>query len=69
MMDEENAIVTFLESSPETWFSRKEIARKAVRRRVYEADPNWLNTPLDALLARKIVEQNASGCYKINRSI
>jgi len=51
MTEEENWILNFLQSSPQTFFARKEIAHKAVRRQVYEEDQNWANAPLASLLA------------------
>jgi len=65
MTEEENCILNFLQSSPQTFFARKEIARKAVRRQVYEEDQNWANAPLASLLAQRKVEQNDSGQYRI----
>ena len=68
MSDEETCILNFLQSSPETYFARKEIARKAAKRVVYEADQHWANVPLDALLAQGKIEQNTSGHYRITKA-
>jgi hypothetical protein len=65
MSDEELCILNFLQTSPETYFARKEIARKAAKRAVYEANQHWANIPLDALLAQGKIEQNNTGQYRI----
>ncbi len=67
MTEEEHAIVTFLGASPETFFARKEIARKAVKRRLYEENPHWLDGPLVSLVLQRLVEQNDAGLYRIKR--
>lgn len=67
MTDEEMNIVTFLQGSPESFFTRREIARKAVRRQVFEEKPHWVDSPLAALLARKVIEQNDHGHYRIGQ--
>ncbi len=65
MTSEEQSILDFLNSSPQSFFARKEIARKAVRRQVYEENQHWANNPLASLLAQGRVEQNDSGQYRI----
>ncbi len=65
MTQEEFSIVEFLKLSPETWVSRREIGRKAVRREVYEQDQHWADTHLAALLAKEVIEQNKAGLYKL----
>jgi hypothetical protein len=68
MNDSEHCILNFLQSSPDAFFARKEIARRAVRRQVYEEDQHWANVPLAALLAQGKIEQNQSGLYRIKSS-
>lgn len=67
MTNEETIILDFLVAYPETAFSRKEIARKAVRRSVYEENQRWADAPLTALLARKQVEIDDRGFYKYRK--
>jgi hypothetical protein len=67
MTEHEFSIVNFLKGSPEAFFARKEIARKAVKRTVYEQNQHWANEPLVSLVARGIVEVNDSGYYRIKR--
>jgi hypothetical protein len=68
MTDEEQAILAYLEGSPETFFARREIARRAVKRRVFEENPHWADAPLASLVAGKLVIQNDSGHFAIKRS-
>jgi hypothetical protein len=57
--------MTFLETSPETFFARKEIARRAVKRKVYEEDPHWADAPLTLLVTMGMVEMNECGLYRL----
>ena len=68
MTDHEIAILNFLRITPETAYSRKEIGRKALRRREYEEDPDWVNVPLASLVARDLVEVDKDGYYKFRKS-
>jgi len=67
MTNEETTILDFLMAYPESAFSRKEIARKAVRRSVYEENQRWADAPLTALVARKHVEIDDRGYYKYRK--
>lgn len=67
MTDEEQLILTFLNTSPETYFARKEIARRAVRREVYEENQHWLDAPLSSLLMQGMIEKNDSGQYRARK--
>ena len=67
MTKEESFVLTFLQERPESAFSRGEIARKAVKRSVYEADRHWVDVPLASLVAQKLVEMDHSGNYHIYR--
>jgi DNA-binding response OmpR family regulator len=63
---EEERVLSFLKEYPETAFSRREIARKAVKRREFEADPEWANVAISNLLDRKEIEEDKAGCYRLN---
>ena len=65
MTNEENIILDFLRSSPQTAFARKEIARKAIRRSEYESNPRWADQPLQSLVARGEVEMDDSGLFRL----
>jgi hypothetical protein len=67
MTYEESAIVTFLQGSLDAFVGRKEIARKAVKRKVFEENPHWVDGPLASLLNQGVVEQNASAQYRLKR--
>ena len=67
MTDEEQTIVTYLATSPESFFARKEIARRAVRRQVYEENPRWADAPLTALVQQGFVEQNDQGLFRLKK--
>jgi len=67
MTYEEMAIMTFLRGGPEAYFARREIARKALKRSVFEEDPHWADAPLVSLVDQDLVEQNESGQYRIKR--
>jgi hypothetical protein len=68
MTKEESYVLVFLQERPDSAFSRGEIARKAVKRSVYEADAHWVDVPLAALVAQHLVEVDNSGNYQIYKS-
>jgi hypothetical protein len=61
------AIMTLLRGSPNVYFARREIARKALRRSVFEENPHWADAPLVSLVDQNLVEQDESGHYRIKR--
>lgn len=65
MTDEEQRITDFLKGSPDSFFARKEIARKAVKRTVYEENPRWAEAPLASLLDKGVVETNDGGHIRL----
>jgi len=65
---EETEIMTFLRGSPSAYLARREIARKALNRAVFEENPHWADAPLVSLVDQGLVEQNESGHYRIKRS-
>ena len=67
MTTEETVILTFREESPETWFSRREVARKAVRREEYEENRNWATGAFSSLMARGLIEENEGGNIKFKK--
>lgn len=68
MTYEEMAIVDFLRGMPDTFVARREIARKALKRTIFEDNPRWADAPLTRLVERHLVEQNESGHYRIKRA-
>jgi hypothetical protein len=67
MTYEELAIVNFLKGSSDSYVARREIARKALKRTVFEENPHWADAPLGGLVDQGAVEQNDSGHYRIKR--
>ena len=67
MTYEELAIMNFLKGSPESYVARREIARKALKRTVFEENPHWADAPLASLVDQGLVEQNESGHYKMTK--
>ncbi len=67
MTDEQVLVVNFLQCSPETWFAKKEIARRAVRRKIFEENPHWADHAIPELLAVGLIEQNISGQYRLKK--
>jgi hypothetical protein len=61
MNDEQVLIINYLKCSPKTWFGKKEIARRAVKRKVFEENPRWSEEPLAELIAQRVVEENKDG--------
>jgi len=67
MTYEELAIINFLKGSPENFVARREIARKALKRTVFEENPHWADAPLSSLVDQDFVEQDDSGHYKLKK--
>jgi hypothetical protein len=67
MTYEEMAIASFLRGSPDAYVARREIARKALKRTVFEDNPHWADAPLASLVRQGLVEQDENGHYRISR--
>jgi len=65
MTYDEQLILDFLHTHRGSACSRLEIARKAVKRTVYEQNRHWADQPLAALVARNLVEMDGSGYYRL----
>ena len=59
--------MNFLKGSPESYVARREIARKALKRTIFEENPHWVDAPLGSLVDQGVVEQNESGHYRIKK--
>jgi hypothetical protein len=62
----EMEIVQLLKSSRDSFFARKEIARRARSRADFEENPHWADAPLGSLVAQNILVQDDSGRYKLS---
>jgi hypothetical protein len=67
MLEEENNILFFLRENRGSAFTLREIAKKAVRRKVFEENPNWAHQPLAALVAKDLVVIDDRGCYSLKK--
>ena len=67
MNEEELIVLTFLRVSPETYYARREIARRAVKRKVYDENPHWADAALVALLDKGLIEQDLTGLYRLKK--
>ncbi len=67
MTEAEFNVFNYLKGMPDARFTRKEIARRAVKRTEFEENPHWADAPLAALVARGIVEIDEQGLYRISR--
>jgi hypothetical protein len=67
MTHEEMAIMNFLQGCGDTYVARREIARKALKRQIFEENPHWTDASLSGLMDRRLLEQNDSGHYRIKR--
>ena len=62
---EQQQVLNFLRSSPNTCFSAMEVSRRAGSRKQFEAEPRWAINCLRYLLDLKLVERDLRGHYKI----
>ena len=67
MSDDELVILNFLKGSRETCFARREIARRANRRSLYEENPHWADAPLASLVAHGFIEIKDDGSYQFKK--
>ncbi|MCX6894569.1 MAG: hypothetical protein NTZ16_03500 [Verrucomicrobia bacterium] len=54
-----------MQATPESWYSRKEISRRAVSRQEFEENPQWATSALAGLLNDGVIETNPAGLYRI----
>jgi hypothetical protein len=62
----ERHILSYLQTSPMTFFSAAEVSRRAGTRQQFEANPHWALPILVNLLKKGAVEGDGSGRYRIN---
>lgn len=65
MGNAESIVMQFFESNPRDRFSRKEIIRRAVKRKIAEEDPQWADDAINALVAKNAIIIDDSGYYKL----
>ena len=59
--------MNFLRGVPDVFVARREIARKAQKRAIFEENPHWADAPLVSLMERGLLDQNDSGHYRIKK--
>jgi hypothetical protein len=67
MNDEKVLIINYLKCSPGAWFGKKEIARRAVKRRAFDDNPRWADEPIAELVAQKVIEENKDGQVRLKK--
>ena len=67
MTYEETAIINFLGGNQDAFVARREIARKALKRTIFEENPHWADAALSSLVDQALVEQDDSGHYRIKK--
>ena len=67
MNDEQVLVINFLKGSPGAWFGKKEIARRAVKRRVFDDNPRWADEPIAELVSQKVIEENKDGQVRFRK--
>jgi hypothetical protein len=65
MNDEQVIIINYLKTSPDAWFGKKEIARRAVKRRTFDDNPRWADEPIAELVSQKVIEENKDGQVRL----
>ena len=62
---EQQQVLNFLRSSPATWFSAREVSRRAGTRQQSEEEPRWAANCLRYLFDMKLVERDSQAHYRI----
>jgi hypothetical protein len=62
---EQQQVLNFLQTCPNSSFSPMEVGRKAGTRKQFEEDPRWAIECLRYLLDMKLIERDAQGRYKM----
>jgi hypothetical protein len=62
---DEQAVLDYLATSPKSFFSSREICRRAGRKETWEKNQRWAVPILARLVARGLVRTDAGGHYQI----
>ena len=65
LSQEERLVLDYLATSPQSFFSPREVCRRAGDKQTYSEEPNWAMPILSRLLVRRLVETDANGRYRI----
>ena len=63
--EDEQAVLNYLATAPNCFFSLGEICRKAGGKGKWEENPRWAMSTLARLLAQRLVEQDPAGHYRL----
>ena len=61
---DQQQVLNFLRSSPDTWFAAREVSRRAGTRAQFEEEPRWAINCLRYLFDMKLVERDSQAHYK-----
>jgi hypothetical protein len=62
---EQQQVLNYLSSSPETWFSAMEVSRRAGTRKQFEEEPRWAIECLRYLVDMKLAQRDSQAHYKL----
>ncbi|MBI5383493.1 MAG: hypothetical protein HZA90_02260 [Verrucomicrobia bacterium] len=65
---DERVVLQYLATAPNSFFSQREICRRAADKEKWEKNPRWALPILSRLLDQKLVEQDKAGHYRILRA-
>lgn len=68
MTQEEIVILDYLKGRPGSAFAKREIARKAFKRTVYEQNPHWVDAPLASLVSQQLAQIDDNGNYHVPKN-
>jgi hypothetical protein len=67
MTEAEFIVLDYMKGTPGARFTRKEIARRAVKRTEFEENPHWADAPLAALVSRGVIQIDEQGLYCLSQ--
>ncbi len=62
---DERLVVDYLKSSPNAWFSAREVSRRAADKERWEENGRWALPVLNRLANRGLVETDGAGHYRV----
>ncbi len=63
--DEDRDILDYLRTSPENFFSPREICRRAGGKQKFQENDRWALPVLSRMMMMKLIETNGNGHYRI----
>jgi hypothetical protein len=62
---DEQAVLDYLATSPNSFFSSREVCRRAASKEIWQKNQRWALPILARLLARGLVETDPAGHYRL----